>query len=204
MVNVAVVLFDVESEGYQAFSEMKKVDLSADLAVSQAALVKKVEDRIVPLEWGDTGINSTDDTRWGGLIGLTVGIIGGPLGMLLGASYGALVGSTIDAADSFDEKSMIEIVAGKLYEDEVAIIALVQEEDETVFEQIFSNFNCQIIRFDAEDVALQVEEARKTELELQRQALAEMHAQKKADREKKLAERRELMEAGLAEFNSDR
>lgn len=202
MENVAVVLFEVESEGYQAFSELKSLAVSPQYVVSQSALVKNVAGRIVPLEWNDTGVNTTDDITRGGLIGLVVGVIGGPLGMLLGASYGTLLGGLVDTADSIDESSIINVVAGKLLENEVAIIALVKEEDEQPFDTLFARYGCQIIRFDAADMAQQVEEARDAEAELQRQARAQLRAQKKADREQKIAERRAAIQASFEEFEA--
>ena len=62
----------------------------------------------------------------GGLIGSLIGILGGPLGVLLVCcwwSIGASVGSDEELANS----ALIITVSNKLTNGEVAIIALVQE-----------------------------------------------------------------------------
>ena len=98
--NVVVAVFNVESEGYQALTELKNAVSGDKFFVSAAALVKKDEDSCQYLDGFDTGLYTADDAIAGGLLGMMLGVIGGPLGLLIGGSYGALVGMVIDDEDA--------------------------------------------------------------------------------------------------------
>ena len=198
--NVLITLFDVESEAYQAATELKSAAVSEDYIISQLALITKKDGKITPVDGFDTGIQTSNDTAGGALVGGLVGILGGPLGMLLGASYGALIGGTIDAGDAVQNASVLEQVTHKLGDDCTAIIALVQEENESVLDAKLSRFQATIVREDAAIVAEEVEEARQVERELQRQAREKLRAEKKENREQKLQERRKKIQADFAAF----
>ena len=124
MEKIISVIFKVESEGYQAITELKKVPITDNYAVMQAALVKKENGSVKILDGFDTGIETANDTAIGGLIGGFVGILGGPLGVLLGGSLGALTGSVIDTDDAVHNASLIEMVSQQLVDGEVVLIAL--------------------------------------------------------------------------------
>ena len=84
------VLFKVESEGYQAMTELRNAPEAEDYIVSQAALIKKENGVIHVLDSFDTGIETENDTLIGGIVGGLIGILAGPLGMLLGSSLGMM------------------------------------------------------------------------------------------------------------------
>ena len=135
------------------------------------------------------------------VIGSLVGILGGPLGVLLGASYGAIVGSTADTAVALDQLSAVEILAGKIYEGETAIIALVQE-DEPAFDAAFAKFNTITMRFDAADIIDDVDRAYEVQAELQNQAIEQLRADRKAEKAAHREERREELKAKFAEYEA--
>ena len=199
--NVVVALFNVESEGFQAATELRSSMKGNDYTISQLVLVQKKDGKITPVDGFDSGVNTTDDTWYGMLIGGLIGILGGPLGMLLGMSYGGLIGATFDLDDAADNASMLEQVSAKLEDGETAVVALVQEQDESILDLKLSKYDATILRCDAAVVAQEVEEARATEKELQKQAKAQMKAQKKADREQKIQEKRNKIKADFAKDN---
>ena len=97
--NIVVGLFEVESEAFQAMTELKQNPGTEDSYLTAAALIKKENGTLVTTDSFDTGLHTTDDMAAGGLVGALVGVLGGPIGVLLGGSYGALVGSVLDAGD---------------------------------------------------------------------------------------------------------
>lgn len=202
MENVAVVLFKVASEGYQAFTRLEQAPIAPGYMVSQFDLVERQGDRLIPRDRGDSGVNTSDDAWRGGLVGTLVGILGGPMGILLGGAAGATVGIAIDSADAVQNESMLGQAAGKLYDGEVALIALVQEDDPTFFDDIFDGLDCTIIRYDAADIAQEVDEAREVQKVLAQQARESMKAQRKADRQQKVEARRASIKAGFEEFKA--
>ncbi|MBQ9001612.1 MAG: hypothetical protein IJ087_07150 [Eggerthellaceae bacterium] len=202
MENVAVVVFKVPSEGYQAFTRLEQEPITPGYTVSQFDLVERKGDQLVPHDRGDSGVNTRDDVWKGGLIGTLVGILGGPMGILLGGAAGATVGIALDASDAVQNDSMLGQAAGKLFDGEVALLALVQEDDPIFFDRIFDGLDCTIIRYDAADIAQEIEEAREAQKALEKQAKESMKAQRKADRQQKVEERRASIKASFAEFKS--
>ena len=138
--NVVVGIFEVESEAFQAITELKSNPGNDVSFVSQAVLVKKENGALTTLDGFDTGAKTTDDMVVGGVCGALIGILGGPIGVLLGGSYGALIGSTLDMGDALDSASMIEQITGKLEDGDVAIIGLADEADEVVLDEKLKKF----------------------------------------------------------------
>ncbi len=198
--NVIVSVFDVESEGYQAITELKKDPGNKQSLLMEAVLVKKENDNIVPLDSYDTGANTLDDMAIGGVAGALIGILGGPVGVLLGSSYGALVGASVDTGDALINACMIEQIAGKLGDNCVALIGLAAEEDEAVLDAKLSKYQAVTARFDAAVVAEEVDEAQKMAIEMARQARRELRSEKKADFKQKVADRRTKIAADFADF----
>ena len=199
--SVFVIEFDVESEAYQAFHELKNNPLNDDYSISQAFLVKNENGKIVKKDEFDTGIESINDTANGALIGGLVGILGGPVGMLLGSSYGILVGGTIDAVESYDNSLLINQVAAKISESQTAILMLATEKQNDSVARDLSNFTARVDEFAAADVKAEIDAAIELERQLQKEARQQMKEAKKAEREAKKAEIKEDAEAKKAELN---
>lgn len=159
MQNIIGVIFSKEAEGYQAITELRHNAVTEKYSVMQMALVKRVGDEIRYLDGFDTGLVAGSKAAMGGLMGSLIGILGGPLGVLLMGSYGALVGETVGVAASADQSMLIEQMTSKLVDGEVALIALADEEEEAFLDAMFSKFDAEIIRCDAAQVAAEVDEA---------------------------------------------
>ena len=200
--NIVVSLFKVESEAYQAMTQLKQYPGDEKSYVAAAALVKKENGTMHTLDAFDTGANTADDMAVGGLVGALFGILGGPIGILLCGSAGILVGSAFDADDSVMNVSMLEQIAGMMVENEVAIVGLAYEEDEAILDQKLSGFNIIIARFDAAAVAEEVDEARMLEEEMARQARKELRDEKKAARKEKIAEKKAKLSADWEGFKA--
>lgn len=189
--NVIVSVFKVESEGYQAFTELKQAPKAETYQVSAAALVKKENDSCKVIDMFDTGKDTTDDALFGGMIGMISGVLAGPVGMLLGASYGALIGMTYDMADTSMGVSMLEQISQKLDDDMLALIALAEEKNTDDFDAKLSAFDTIIARFDPEAVEEEVVKADQMQREMARQARMELRKEKKAKIRKSFEEKKE-------------
>jgi len=188
--NVFVVKFQVESEAYQAFSELKAAAITDDYAISQAFLVKNEGGKIIEKDEFDTGIESTNDMGAGALIGALVGVIGGPAGMLLGAGYGLLVGGTVDALDITDNSLLINQVASSVAEGETALLLLVSETNEGSFTRDMGKFLTTVFKYDAAEVAEEVETAVEMERKMRKEARQQMLEAKKAEHKENVEIRR--------------
>ena len=200
--NIVVGLFEVESEAFQAMTELKQNPGTEDSYLTAAALVKKQNGTLSTMDSFDTGLHTTDDMAFGGLVGTLVGVLGGPIGVLLGGSYGMLVGSAMDAGDAVYGVSLLEQAASKMQDGDIAIIGLAFEENEEILDQKLGKFKTTIVRFDAAAVAAEVEEAQKMAVEMARQARKELRDEKKAARKEKREEKKEKLSAEWEGFKA--
>ena len=200
MESVISVVFKVESEAYQALTELRRQPVSERYIVSQAALVKKSGGRIVVEDAFDTGVETNNDTVIGGLIGGLVGILGGPLGMLMTGSVGALTGSIIDAGDAAYNASLLEKVAERFADGEVAVIALAQESESNALDEKLAAFSATIAREDAAEVAEEIRRAEEIQTEMQKEARKKLREEKKSDFKRKVADGQAKIKADFEEL----
>ena len=193
--NVVVGIFEVESEAYQALTELRQNPGDEMSYLSAAALVKKENGALNMLDGFDTGATTGDDVAIGGLVGALFGVLGGPIGVLLGGSYGMLIGSAVDAGDALMNASLLEQIASKMEDNEIALIGLAFEENEAVLDQKLGKFKTIVVRFDAATVAAEVEEAQSMANEMARQARLELRNEKKAARKEKHEEKKAKLAA---------
>ncbi len=198
MQNIIAANLKVESEGYQAITTLTRTPVTEHCAILEMALVKRSGDKFEVCDSFSSGIHTTDDTARGGLIGSLLGILGGPVGVLLGGSAGALTGSMIDAGDAKNTASMIETAAAKMQDGETALIILAEESDETELNKKLEAFDAEIIRFDAAVIAAEVEEAQEMQAEMERQAKIRLREKKKENYKKVIDEKRAKIAADFA------
>ncbi len=184
--NVLIVSYKTGSEAYQALSELKRAAANDNYVISQAVIVKKENGQLAPQDGFDTGVESSNDTWKGGLIGSLVGILGGPLGVLLGGSMGMVIGGAVDAGDVVKNASLIERVGECIVDGETAIILLADEKFETALTAKLNDFDVSVTRMAAAEVEAEVKHAAEVERQLAKEA-----------REKLRAERTEELKAGM-------
>lgn len=198
MKNVALVVFDVESEAFEAFAELKNNAFGASYTVEQAGVLRNDgEGGVLVDTFGDDSVD--DDVAFGGLIGALVGLLGGPFGVLLGGSIGLFAGGI--AGESTDDRnsSLLSLVAGKLGSCQAGIVALVDEEGPDGFDANFEGYNVSIYRWAAAEIAQAVKEEKERRAEQEKADKERERADKKAERELEREARREEREAEKGE-----
>lgn len=200
--NIIVSLFEVESEAYQAMTELKQDPGNEQSFLAEAVLVKKEDGAIRMLDGFSSGANTGDGALMGGLMGGLFGILGGPIGVLLGSSYGALAGAAFGAGETAGEASLIEQITSKLDDNDVAIVGLANEEDESILDNKFNKFKTIIVRFDAAVVAAEVEEAQIVADEMARLARKELRDKRKAEYKQRVEDKRSKMSADFEAFKA--
>ena len=203
MENIVVSIFRVESEAFQAFSELKQFGQTENTKIAQASIVKNEDGIIKVKDSFDLMDSFGSDYFEGGLIGSLIGILGGPLGVLFGFVAGGTIGAFIDLDKDlnkeFDKSALITTVSEKLTNGEVAIIALVQEKDESVLNAIFEKYQTIIARWDVATVAAEVESALQIQEDLAHQAEARLIADKKEARKEARREKFDKLKADIKE-----
>ncbi|WP_087974948.1 DUF1269 domain-containing protein [Oceanobacillus rekensis] len=176
MEKITISVFKIESEAYQALSKMRlHTGYQETLKFSQVALLKKSASQIHWKDGFDTGVVTNNDTWKGGLIGGVVGVLGGPLGILLGMGVGTLAGAVKDTHDAKEESGIVKYVSTHMQEGDIAIIAVIEEENEELFNRMLSEFDAVTVRHDPETVEKEVEHAKEVEKKLQKRAEEEMN-----------------------------
>ena len=196
--NVVIAIFEVESEAYQAFNQLKNASAGEGYSAPEAALIQNKANAIEVLDGYGYGPVDSGASK-GMVIGSLIGILGGPFGVLLGAATGALAGSVSDDNRAVDTASVVAVVASKIYDGEIAIAALVQEE-EPAFDAVFADYKTTIVRYDAADIADDVERLYDFSAEITNQVVQEVKADRKAERADRREEKREKIKAGLDEY----
>ena len=180
---VIILNFQVESQAYQAFSEIKKLHAVRSIKGEQMAVVShdpngthqfKIEDFI-----DFTGNNKSST---GGLIGMLVGVLGGPLGILLGWFAGGMIGATQDAKEIKDAQTVFDFVGNKIGEGATGLILIADEEDNRPLNQlVMMELGGEITRLDYEDVEKDVHDAKEAENQCERSCTKDLEGQTSAN-----------------------
>ncbi len=181
--NLVMAIFKVESEAFQAFNELRKAPEGENYVAAEGALIRNKDNVIEVCD--SFGIEEPGTgTATGMVIGSLVGILGGPIGVILGASAGAWAGASADVGYAADTMSSLSVIANKIYEGETAIVALVGEE-EPAFDAVFADYKVTIVRYDAVDIADDVDRMYELQADISNQVWAEAKADRKAARKAK-------------------
>lgn len=116
MENIVISKFEVESEAYQAFSDLKNDAHNHSCDIHQVALVRRELGSFKVIDGFDDGKYSYD-TFAGGILGALIGVLGGPIGVLLGGGIGFLGDGAKDAHDMEKDRSAVELVLDDIDED---------------------------------------------------------------------------------------
>jgi uncharacterized membrane protein len=126
MENVVVVRFAEASKAYQALSVLKECDADGRIALESAAIVERTAEGELRIPEGADNV-SLVGTASGSMIGMLIGVLGGPVGVLVGWGSGALMGGLfdIDRAEKSDEA--LAALGRAMPSGSTAVIASVEE-----------------------------------------------------------------------------
>ena len=153
--NVIVVQFDEPSKAYQALSELNRAGDEGRLDVKSAVLLERGKDgRVRTPEGADNAAGFYIAS--GGLIGLLVGALGGPVGMLLGGSIGVMGGSVGELSRADDQDVALQTIGERIQPGSPALVAEVTEPAEEVVDGMMAALGGKVTRRSASDVYAEV------------------------------------------------
>ncbi len=162
--NVISVSFDPDNNAYAALTALKELDSQERLKVEAAAVIERGDDgRIVVKDSVDPG--EFAGTASGGLLGLMIGIFGGPLGVLVGGTYGLMAGSLIDLDATEQSESALGQMAASVEPGHTALVAQVIEQSPDVIDTAMEGLGGTVLRRSTDHVEAEIAAAEKAQRE---------------------------------------
>jgi uncharacterized membrane protein len=161
--SVVVVTFTEASKAYEALSVLKRLGDSGDLDARSAVLLERTPDGGYSIPEG------ADNTAGffmasGGLIGMLVGVLAGPVGVLLGGSLGALAGRSVEIGRAGDQDVALEGISKQIEPGSTALVAEVTEYTPMLLDTAMDGVGGTVRRHPASDVYAEVEAAEHAEI----------------------------------------
>ena len=167
--NVIVVSFAEDRSAYEAFTNLKELDEQGQVSIKGAAVVQRAEDgRMVTKDSVDT--EQLAGTATGGLVGLLVGILGGPFGVLIGGATGLLIGSLYDMEDVDETESVLAEISSAMVPGQTVVLAEVAEQSDEVVDQAMARLGGTVLRRSVEDVEAEIAAAEHAQRAAKREA----------------------------------
>ncbi len=183
-----IATFPESSEAYEALSELRQAAGAGRIDVDAAVIAKRDTDGRLSFAEGQDDVIGT-----GSLVGTLIGILGGPLGMLVGWGTGALVGSYSDAERADHVDTALGEISQHLPAGATAIVAEVEEVTPEVLDNIVTSRGGTVLRRDAEEVLDELEAAEAAAEAADREASRILRQERRAERKQKWEDRVEAL-----------
>jgi uncharacterized membrane protein len=171
--SVIAVAFEDDSNAYNALTLLKELDTQQRVGVREAAVVVRRDDGQV-VEKDQISSAFLEGTASGGLIGLLLGIIGGPFGMLIGGTGGLMLGSLLDLDDIEDTESALGAISKSVQPGRTAVLAVVTEQSPEVVDTAMSGLGGTVFRRPLDEVEAEISAAAEAERKAKREARKEL------------------------------
>ena len=158
MENVIVLNASTVEQAQESVRGLRRLHDAGDIRLEAFAAVERMENgRIIVLDQVEDARITV--TAAGGLVGGIVGLLSGPLGLLVGGATGAVVGSLFDLAEAESSDDVLRSLAWAVPPGRAATIAVVTESAETAVDAMASNLGIAVLRRPRAEVELQIAEA---------------------------------------------
>ena len=129
--NIVLLSFGEDSKAYQALSELKQANAQNKIVLKTAAVVERNADGSLQIHDGYGDGAAGNAVLTGTAIGALLGVLGGPLGVLMLGATGSLLGSMVSLDTVAIRASLLEQITHGIPAGAVAVLAEVEESDDT-------------------------------------------------------------------------
>jgi len=171
--NVIAVSFEEDRNAYSALTLLGELAAQSRVGVQEAAVVVRGEDGQV-VEKDRIEPTAMPATLGGGLIGLLVGIIGGPFGVLIGGASGLFVGSLFDIHDIDETESALGGISSSVTVGRAALLAVVAEQTPEVVDTAMSGLGGTVLRRSVADLEAEIAAAERAQHKAESEARREL------------------------------
>jgi uncharacterized membrane protein len=172
-VNVIAVGFEKDANAFEALTRLKELDSQRQIELGGAAVVERAENGEI-VNKDQIAENKLSGIATGGIIGLLIGILGGPFGVLIGGATGVLVGSLFDVDDADETESVLAEMSNSVRVGHDALLAEVSEQSPEVVDAAMARLGGTVLRRPAGDVEAEVAAAEHAHREAKRTARKEL------------------------------
>lgn len=195
MTEVIAVSFNQSDKAYQALSDLK--NSVSSFTILSCRLVEKVGQTYVQKDGFDADAYGENFAE-GGLIGALIGIIGGPLGILLGGGIGMLIGEAGDV-NGENKKADVMLEIAQEGSDGLVLVMIAEESKPQDLNNFLQKYGVKaIVREDFAEVHRKVLAAEKAQKRLAKDAHDELVHQKEKAFKKKIAAKETEIKARFA------
>ena len=177
---MVVVRFKEPSKAYQALSVLKECDAEGRIVLESAAIVERTSDGALRIPEGADNLGPIG-TASGSLIGMLVGVLGGPVGVLIGWGGGALIGGAFDLDRAVTSDEALTVLGRAIPPESTAVIASVEEPAVEVIDGEMAKLGGEVTRRSVADVMGELEAAEEAADAAAREARRTVREQRKAE-----------------------
>jgi uncharacterized membrane protein len=192
--NVIAVSFPEEANAYEALARLKELDSEGSVGMRGGAVVAREEDGRITIK-DQFGEHSFEDTAGGGLLGLLVGVLAGPFGVLVGGATGLLIGSLFDEDDDDNTRSVLGDISSSIRVGPPGLLAEVSEPTPEAIDAVMAHLNGTVVRRSVADVELEIAAAEDAQREAKNKARKEL-------RKARHKEHKDKVDAKVAELKA--
>jgi uncharacterized membrane protein len=178
--NVVVVGFTEPSRAYQALSVLKECNADGRIGLDSAAIVERTPEGELRVPEGTDNMELVG-TASGSLLGMLIGVLGGPVGVLVGWGSGALMGGAFDLARADKSDEALSVLGRAIPPGSTAVIASVEEPAVEVIDGEMEKLDGQVTRRPVAEVMDELEMAEEAADAAAHEARRTLHEKRKAE-----------------------
>ncbi len=200
MENMVMITFENIEDAKRAYATLKKStnDASMDFTALQTVLVQNDGGKITVLDQHAEVFSELGKTMIGGVVGVVLGVLIGPFAGFVLGGVGAMIGSGFDITDQSESEDMLYQMYSRIYNGDIALLSIIQEDDELVLNSMVGKNAIDIYRWDAAEIREEAEYATSVRDVLIKEGRKKMRAEKNESRIKRITEYKDMLKD---EFN---
>jgi uncharacterized membrane protein len=193
--NVVVIGFTEPSKAYQALSVLKSCNADGRIGLESAAVVERTPEGALLIP------ESADNAELvgmasGSVVGMLIGVLGGPVGMLLGWGAGAMMGGAFDVDRAVTSDEALTVLGTAIPAGSTAVIANIEEPAVEVIDGEMAKLGGEVTRRPVADVMAELDAAEAAADAAAREARKVVRQQKKAEFDEHVAKAKEKLQIG--------
>ncbi len=194
--NVLAVNFEQDSDAYEALTDLKQLDAQQQIDLRAAAVVVRGEDGRITVK-DEVGDSPIEGTATGGIIGLLIGIIGGPFGILIGGSIGLLGGMLYDVDHEEHTESVLGQVSRSVRVGHATLLAEAIEQSPEIVDTAMARLGGTVARYGVVEVEAEIGAAEDAQRAAKKKARKELREQREAKKKAEVHAKVEELKAKL-------